>query len=103
MHRRELELELIQTNKAQKPALRVKVEARALRVRSVSREDAWASAGVQGALLVSVGVGVKPIGAGRVVESWAFFFVVLPRRGYARYRMSGRLLGHQLHGVVVVE
>ena len=35
-----LELELIQTHKAQKPVLRVEVGARALRVRSVSREGA---------------------------------------------------------------
>ena len=34
---------------AQKPVLRGNVRARALRVRSVSREGAWASAGVQGA------------------------------------------------------
>ena len=34
---------------AQKPVLRIEVGARALRVRSVSREEAWASAGVQGA------------------------------------------------------
>jgi len=42
-----LELELIQSHMAQKPALRVEVGARALRVRSVSREEAWASAAVQ--------------------------------------------------------
>ena len=52
----ELELELIQTHMAQKPVLRVEVGARALRVRSVSREEAWASAGVQGAWWVGVGV-----------------------------------------------
>ena len=45
----ELELELIQPHMAQKPVLRGEVGARALRVRSVSREEAWASAGVQGA------------------------------------------------------
>ena len=45
--RPELELELTQTHMAQKPVLRVEVGARALRVRSVSREEAWASAGVQ--------------------------------------------------------
>ena len=45
----ELELELIQIHMAQKPMLRVEVGSRALRVRSVSREEAWASAGVQGA------------------------------------------------------
>jgi len=45
----ELELELIQAHMAQKPVLRSEVGARALRVRLVSREGAWASAGVQGA------------------------------------------------------
>ena len=45
----ELELELIQPQMAQKPVLRGEVGARALRVRSVSREEVWASAGVQGA------------------------------------------------------
>ena len=40
----ELELELIQTHMAQKQVLRVEVGARALRVRSVSGEVAWASA-----------------------------------------------------------
>ena len=44
-----LELELIQAHMAQKPVLRVEVSVRALRVRSVSREEAWASAGVQSA------------------------------------------------------
>ena len=34
---------------AKKPMLRVELGARALRVRSVSKEEAWASAGVQGA------------------------------------------------------
>ena len=48
-HKLELELELIQSHMAQKPMLRGEVGARALRVRSVSREKAWASAGVQGA------------------------------------------------------
>ena len=43
----ELELELIQTHRAQKPVLRVEVGAHALLVRSVSREVAWAGAGVQ--------------------------------------------------------
>ena len=42
------ELELIQSQMAQKPVLRGDVGARALHVRSVSREDAWASADVQG-------------------------------------------------------
>ena len=46
---RKLELELIQFQMAQKPVLRGEVGARALRVRSVSREEVWASAGVQGA------------------------------------------------------
>jgi hypothetical protein len=45
----ELELELIQPHMAHKPMLRGEVGARALRVRSVSREEVWASAGVQGA------------------------------------------------------
>ena len=45
----ELELELIQPHMAQKTMLRAEVGARALRVRSVSREEAWACAGVQGA------------------------------------------------------
>ena len=43
----ELELELIQAHMAQKQMLRVEVGARALRVWSVPREEAWASAGVQ--------------------------------------------------------
>jgi hypothetical protein len=41
--------ELIQAHMAQKPVLRVEVGARALRVRLVLREEAYASAGVQGA------------------------------------------------------
>ena len=45
----ELELEIIQPHMAQQPVLRGEVGACALRVRSVPREDAWASAGVQGA------------------------------------------------------
>jgi len=46
----ELELELIQSQMAQKAILlRGDVGARSLRVRSVSREEAWASAGVKGA------------------------------------------------------
>ena len=49
------ELELIQTHMAQKPMLRVEVGARALRGRSVSREKAWASAGVQGAWVSGCG------------------------------------------------
>ena len=45
----ELELELIQSHMAQKPVLRGEVGCQVLRVRSVSKEEAWASAGVQGA------------------------------------------------------
>ena len=44
----ELELEAVQFQMAQKPVLRGEVGARALRVRSMSREEAWASAGVKG-------------------------------------------------------
>ena len=44
--RSQFELELIQTHVVQKPVLRVEVGARALRVRLVSREVAWASVGV---------------------------------------------------------
>ena len=44
----ELELELLQSQMAQKPILRDEVGARALRVGSVSREEVWESAGVQG-------------------------------------------------------
>ena len=47
--RNELEFELIQSQMALKPILRGEVGARALRVRSVSRGEVWASAGVQGA------------------------------------------------------
>ena len=53
------ELELTQTHTAQKPALRVEVGARALRVRSVSRDGAWASAGVQGAWVSGCGFGAN--------------------------------------------
>ena len=49
------ELGLIKTQMAQKPVLRVKVGARALRVRSVSGEEAWASAGVQDARVSGCG------------------------------------------------
>ena len=49
----ELELELIQPHMAQKPVLRG--GARALRVKSVSREEAWASADVQGAWVSGCG------------------------------------------------
>ena len=45
----EPELELIQTHMAHKPMLRGEVGARALRMRSVPREEVWASTGVQGA------------------------------------------------------
>ena len=45
----ELELELIQPHMAQMPMLRGELGARVLRVRSVSREKARASADVQGA------------------------------------------------------
>ena len=49
------QLELIQFHMAQKPMLRGEVGARALRVRSVPREGAWASAGVQGAWVSECG------------------------------------------------
>ena len=49
------QLELIQSHMAQEPMLRVEVGARALRVRSVSREGAWASAGAQGAWVSGFG------------------------------------------------
>jgi hypothetical protein len=45
----ELELELVKTQMAQKPALRRKGDARSLRVRSVSRGQVLASAGMEGA------------------------------------------------------
>ena len=45
----ELELKLTQSHMTQKKILRGEVGARVLRVRSVSREEAWASTGVQGA------------------------------------------------------
>ena len=51
----EHELELIKSQMPQKPVLWGEVGAHALRVRSVSREGVWASAGVQGAW-----VSVKP-------------------------------------------
>ena len=41
----ELEHELIKSHMAQKPVLRGEVGVRALRAWSVSREEAWASAG----------------------------------------------------------
>jgi hypothetical protein len=51
----ELELDLIHAHMAQKQVLRDEVGARALRVRSLSREGAWASAGVQGAWVSGCG------------------------------------------------
>jgi len=51
----ELELELIQARMTQKPVLRVEVGARALRLRSVPREEAWASAGAQDAWVSGCG------------------------------------------------
>jgi len=48
--KKELKLELIQTQMAQKLRLRGEVGARALRVRSESRVKVWASAGVRRAL-----------------------------------------------------
>ena len=51
----ELELELLQAHMAQRPLLRVEVGARALRMWSVSREGAWASAGMQGAWVSGCG------------------------------------------------
>ena len=51
----ELEFELIQPQMAQKPMLRGEVGVRALRVRSLPREEVWASAGVQGALVSGCG------------------------------------------------
>ena len=53
-------LELIQSHMAQKPVLRGEVGCACVaREVSVEREEVWASAGVQGAWVV--GVGVKPI------------------------------------------
>ena len=57
-HRRkelELKLELVQAHMAQETMLRVEVGARALRVRSVSREEAWAIAGVKDAWMSGCG------------------------------------------------
>ena len=45
----------LQPHMVQKPVLRGEVGARALRVRSVSREEAWASTGVQGAWVSACG------------------------------------------------
>ena len=92
--RRELELELVQTHRAQKPVLRVEVGARVLRVRSVSREEEWASAGVQGAWVSGCGECEAEKGVLGAVESEAFFVVVLPRRGRARHRMSPVFVGN---------
>ena len=47
--------ELIETHMSQRPVSRVEVGARALRVQSVSREGAWASAGVQDAWVSGCG------------------------------------------------
>ena len=58
----ELELELVKSYMAQKPMLRGEVGARALRVRPVSREGAWASAGVQGHCSIADTDSIKPIG-----------------------------------------
>ena len=80
----ELELELIQSQMAQKPMLRGEVGARALRVRSVSREEVWASAGMQGAWVSGCGCEAD----WRVMESEASFVVVFPRRACARHRMT---------------
>jgi hypothetical protein len=60
--------------------LRGEVGARALRVRSVSRGEVWASAGVQGAWVSGCGCEAD----WRVVESEAFFVVVLPIRTQER-------------------
>jgi len=53
--RLEFELGLMQSQMAQKPALRGEVGARALRVRSVLREEATASAGIQSAWVSGCG------------------------------------------------
>jgi len=53
------EFEPIQSHMAPKPMQRGKVGARALRVQSVSREGAWASAGAQGAWVSGCGCGCK--------------------------------------------
>ena len=52
---RAVELELIQFHMAQKPVLRVEEGARALRVQSVTREEAWANGGLQGAWVSGCG------------------------------------------------
>ena len=91
--RSELELELIQPQMAQKPMLRGEVGARALRVRSVSREEVWASAGVQSAWVGGCGCEADT-GVFVFVESEAFFVVVLPRRGCARHRMTSVFVGN---------
>ena len=76
----QLELELVQTNMAQRPVLRAEVGVRVLRVWSVSREDAWASAGVQGAWVSGFECEADQ-GVLGVVESEAFFVVVAPPQG----------------------
>jgi len=52
-----MRIDVIQSQMAQKPVLRGEVGARALRVRSVPREEVWASAGVQGAWCVYEALG----------------------------------------------
>jgi hypothetical protein len=66
----ELELELIQSHMAQKPMLRGEVGARALRVRSVSREEVWASAGVQGAWVSGCGCEADWRGVEGAASGW---------------------------------
>ena len=58
-----------------------------LRVRSVSREEVWLSAGVQGAWVGGCGCEADK-GVFVFVESEALFVVALPRRGYAMLRMT---------------
>ena len=55
----------------------MKLGARVLRVRSVSREEVWASAGVQGAWVGGCGCEADH-GVFVFVESEALFVVVLP-------------------------
>ena len=52
---KELELELVQFQMAQKPVLRGEVGARALRVRSVSRDEVWATTSTRSTCLSAVG------------------------------------------------
>ena len=83
--RSELELELIQPQMEQKPVLRDGVGARALRVRSVSREGALASVGVRGAWVSGCGCEAD---LGVLWSQRLFFVVVFPRRGFARHRIT---------------